>query len=464
MGIKKLVHDQYADSVITVRHDQVMLTFKNSQGEPVCLLVTGDDIDLKKFDQFVDIQDIKCLGNKDLIYKIFEKSTNWPRPEKIHVINHTCDVYYYPETGKIRFSKKEIQVINFEFTPKEKCKKKVLVVDDSKTIQKLLTMIINTSDELEVMDIADCAEDAKAKIEEEKPDLITLDIHMPGMTGIEFLKTYLKGKNIPTVMISSVSVNEGPQVLEALDNGAMTFIQKPSLESIKEIAPDIISRLEVLVKNNNSSPKALSVVPSKAKNKFESLKGLIAIGSSTGGTQALQEVFCGLPDEIPPIVVVQHIPAVFSKALADRLNEMCKFTVKEAVSGEVLTKNTIYIAPGGKQMRVLQAGTQLSINTNDDEPVNRFKPSVDYTFKTLLKVDVDNLVGVILTGMGKDGAEGLLGLQKRGAFTIAQDQSSSVVFGMPKEAIRIGAADKISSLHQMADCIVDEFNKKAQKK
>jgi two-component system chemotaxis response regulator CheB len=286
---------------------------------------------------------------------------------------------------------------------------------------------------------------------------------MPEMNGVEFLKTYLGAKKIPTVMISSVSMNEGPLVMEALSSGASTYIQKPSIDKIKDLKEEIIEKL-VAVANSSCTKNYKFKMLGKQNLQFKHFDGMIAIGSSTGGTQALQEIFVNLPDNIPPIVVVQHIPAVFSKALADRLNELCAFTVKEAIDGEFLEKNTIYIAPGGKQMRILKRGEEKRIEVNDDPPMNRFQPSVDYMFNTLPQLEEDNLIGVILTGMGKDGAKGLLNLKECGAMTIAQDEESSVVFGMPKEAIAIGAANRVVSLDDMPNILIEEFNKLAKEK
>ena len=337
-------------------------------------------------------------------------------------------------------------------------KRKVLIVDDSKSIQKLLTKIISSSDLLEIMGVADRPSVAREMIEKERPDLITLDIHMPEMTGIEFLKTYLKGKFIPTAMISSVSVSEGPTVMEALANGATTYIQKPSLDKLTEESVRIITKLESISGGVTQTISKESFV--KTNHKFNDLNGLIAIGSSTGGTQALESIFLCLPDKIPPIVVVQHIPAVFSKALADRLNGLCPFKVKEAENGEKLKENVVYIAQGGKQFKV---NMKRCVEITDDPPLNRFCPSVDYLFNSLPALGEKKLIGVILTGMGKDGAKGLLKLKECGAKTIAQDEKTSVVFGMPKEAIKLGAADVVSPLEDVANNIVLSYNQKKSK-
>ncbi len=279
---------------------------------------------------------------------------------------------------------------------------------------------------------------------------------MPEMNGVEFLRSYLAQTGIPVVMISSVSVKEGPLVMEALSLGALTYIQKPSVDKLETLGPPILETLENLSRHHHKISKPICT---KTRLNFNDKDGLIVIGSSTGGTQALQRVFTELPDLIPPIVVVQHIPAVFSKALADRLNSLTRFEVKEAVDEEILAENNIYIAPGGKHLKLIQKGVDSYLKVTDDAPINRFKPSVDYLFDSVKEIRVKKVVGVILTGMGKDGAQGLLGLKKDGHKTIAQDEETSIVFGMPKEAIKIGATDIIRPIDKIAEEIVIQYNK-----
>jgi len=313
------------------------------------------------------------------------------------------------------------------------------------------------------MTTAACADDATKIIEQTKPDLITLDIHMPGMNGVEYLKSYLNKKNIPVVMISSVSIKEGPLVMEALSSGAATYIQKPSIDEIDKLKKDVIDQLEAIATIKKSMPESRTG-PVLSSFKFNTLEPLIAIGSSTGGTQALQSIFTALPEEIPPIVVTQHIPAVFSKALADRLNTLCKFNVKEAENGELIEKNNIYIAPGGKQMKIEKQGASLYIVVNDDPPLNRLQPSVDYLFNSISEIKRIKVVAAILTGMGKDGAKGMLNLKKTGAYTIAQDEKTSIVYGMPKEAIALNAQCEIKGLDEIPLALAnaaDRFKKVA---
>ncbi len=402
--------------------------------------------------------EIRFVGPKSLLDEVFSICPDRAQDLKNSVECHGIKgLWYYSKLGKLRLPAQAPVVVK-EVAPPQK--KSVLIVDDSQTIQKLLAKIIDGSANLQVHGMASCPSEARAIIEKDPPDLITLDIHMPEMNGVEFLKTYLRFKQIPTMMISSVSISEGPLVMEALTNGASTFIQKPTLNELSEVGPQILEKLESISHKRNIN----EIKAAKTSLKFSSLDGLIAIGSSTGGTHALGILFQSLPEEIPPIVVVQHIPAVFSKALADRLNSDCPFTVKEAVNGEMIEPNTVYIAPGGMQMKLVKRGKGRRIVVNEDPPVNRFRPSVDYLFHSLAAMQDPNMVAVILTGMGNDGAQGMLALKEQGAMTIAQDETSCVVYGMPKEAVEIGAALKSCHLDKMAEAIVLEHSRKLIKK
>lgn len=453
MPIKKLIYKKSPSTKFVLEANEGIVVFHDGH-EHICLYLQSPQVsDLEKFEKFQAISNLKYIGDNCLMDFVSHLSIDPIEPVRKVFTNPGQEVIYYSDSGKVRFKKLD-------------SKKNVLIVDDSKTIQKLLSKIIKDSESLNLIGLADCPSQAKKVIESGvRIDLITLDIHMPEMNGVEFLRTYLGKKKIPTVMISSVSIDDGPLVMEALSLGAYSYIQKPSVDKLAELKDDIIQQLETVAdigpqKNATKQP----VANVGQSTHFESLEGLIAIGSSTGGTLALQEIFTSLPSQIPPIVVVQHIPAVFSKALAERLNTLCPFTVKEAEDSEFLQKNTIYIAPGDKQMKLVKRGDQKKIVITNDPPLNRFRPSVDYLFESLPALSEKSLVGVILTGMGRDGAKGLLEIHKSGAFTLAQDELTSVVFGMPKEAIAIGAANKVVGLPDMAQTIVQEFNKITVKK
>ena len=367
---------------------------------------------------------------------------------------------YIPSENRIQRRKDE-QVVG---TVKRKTR--VLVVDDSETIRKLLYRILSEDPDLECVGTIDLPSKVMQAIEELKPDVLTLDIHMPEMDGITLLKKILFKHSLPAIMISSLSREEGAYVLDALEAGAVDYIQKPSLEELKTLAPLICEK----VKNARSA--RVGHVSSRDKIKqIRQIQGtpetdqsfLIGIGSSTGGTEALKEVLTHLPSQIPPILIVQHIPPVFSKAFADRMNHLCSFQVSEAQDGDRVIPNQVLIAPGGKQMRVIEKNGEFKIVIEDTEPVNRHKPSVDVLFNSMVKLGYKKMVGVILTGMGGDGAQGLLKLKNLGMTTLAQDEETSVVYGMPKEAFKIGAVKKVLPLEQIASEILLSCSKLLRK-
>lgn len=385
--------------------------------------------------------------------------------EKAVTREHVFEVQYHPQLRRLQVTKNsnsaEALKIKYqeeiETTKQEKIK--VMVVDDSSTIRNLLQKIFSSDPHIEVVATVENPLDVCDLIKKHKPDVITLDIHMPHMDGLTLLNKYLPNYPIPTVMISSISMEEGPMVLSALESGAVDYIQKPTMEQLKIIAPLMIEKVKTARYAKVNFKKKKSVSTLKNMNQFNDKETIIAIGSSTGGTEALREVFSGLPNEIPPIVVVQHIPPVFSKAFADRLNTLFQFKVKEAEDGDTLVANQVLIAPGGKQMKIVKSGTHFCVQINDDAPVNRHKPSVDYMFHSLAQLQVP-VLSVILTGMGADGAKGMKALKEKGALTIAQDEETSVVFGMPKEAIKQGCVDTVAPLDQIAQSMMLALQKK----
>jgi two-component system chemotaxis response regulator CheB len=258
-------------------------------------------------------------------------------------------------------------------------------------------------------------------------------------------------------MISSISLTEGPLVLEALDLGAVDYIQKPKLEEVITIAPIIRERLKVAAEANvragKNSSRSSSAPKAKIYEKRET--DLILIGASTGGTEAIRTVIEKWPNNLPPIAIVQHIPPVFSKAFADRLRQLCKIDVHEARGGEALLPGKAFVAAGGTQMKIVRRGEGLVTEVTDDPPVNRHKPAVDYMFDSVCNLKpFPNTLAIILTGMGQDGAKGLLNLKNKGAYTIAQNEESCVVFGMPKEAIKLGGAHRVLHLNDIADHVL----------
>lgn len=368
--------------------------------------------------------------------------------------------YFYTDSGRLRVGPAVRPTAKAQ---EKKEKARVLIVDDSKTIRQLLSMLFSNDPELEVVGAAELPSQAARMIEELKPDVITLDIHMPEMSGVELLQRYLPQNPIPTVMISSISMEEGTQVLHALELGAVDYIQKPSFEELDRIAPLIVEKVKIAAKVRLRK-QAGSTLPRSSRllafgnNINRSI--IVAIGASTGGTEALRNIFTRLPAEIPPIIVVQHIPPIFSRAFANRIAELCPFEVKEAEEGDEIRPNRILIAPGGLQMGVEPHQSGYRVRIKDDPPVNRHKPSVDYMFDSVAKNVGRNSIGIIMTGMGRDGAAGLLKMKQAGARTLAQDEASCVVYGMPKEAVKIGAADVVKPLADIAEVLMKWAQKK----
>lgn len=331
---------------------------------------------------------------------------------------------------------------------------KVLIVDDSPTIRKILEKIFALDPELEVVASVGLPSQVEAAIEKHRPHVVTLDIHMPEMNGVELLQRYMPKYRVPTVMISSISVEEGPLVLSALEAGAVDYIQKPGAQEIESVAPFILLKVKTAARASLQKAAPRSAARIAVESAQINLSRLVAIGSSTGGTEALKEVFLRLPKEIPPIVVVQHIPAVFSKAFADRMNQLCPFEVLEGRDGMVAQPGRVIIAPGGTQMRLKRVGAAYHVIVEDAPPVNRHKPSVDVLMNSVAELCGADAVGVILTGMGADGAKGLLAMKEAGAYTLGQDEKTCVVYGMPQAAFKLGATHKMVPLYEVADAIV----------
>ena len=396
--------------------------------------------------------EVKIIGTESAISKVDDffkdkKINNLKKVEKIGFI----EVMFLAKLSKVRVSIEQVKAAAFK-TPNPN-KFKVLIVDDSKTIRNILSRIFSSDPRFEVCAMAEKPSEVDALILKHKPDVITLDIHMPEMDGVALLKIISPKYHIPTVMISSISMAEGPMVLEALENGAVDYIQKPEMSELEKVTPLIIEKVKTAAEANISKANKNRNAKTVKVSGTCDLNSLIVLGSSTGGTEAIREIITALPDKIPPMLIVQHIPAVFSAAFAKRMNDLCPFDVKEAEDGDEVRANRILIAPGGKQMKFIHKSGKSFVEINDDDPVNRFKPSVDYMFLTVAKNLYTHTIAVILTGMGKDGAKGMLELKKAGVRTIAQDEFSSVVFGMPKEAIALGGAEFIEPLGNIAEKI-----------
>jgi len=331
--------------------------------------------------------------------------------------------------------------------PVANSKIKVMIVDDSKTIRNLLMNLLKLDSRFEVIAELEKPSEVLKALETRRPDVITLDIHMPEMNGVQLLKKLQPRYKIPTVMISSISREEGTYVLDALAAGAVDYIQKPAGPNLSQLSRDICDRLAAAAQANVQlgARRSRRAISSGAIN----LESLIVMGASTGGTEALRVVLESLPREIPPILIVQHIPPVFSAAFAERLNSLCPFEVKEAADGDEILANRVLIAPGGYQMGVRVRQGKAYIQISEAPPVNRHKPSVDYLFQSVAELRLPHVIGAVLTGMGADGARHLKALRDLGARTIAQNAESCVVFGMPKEAIQRGGAEFVLPLEEI---------------
>ncbi|MCX7978129.1 MAG: chemotaxis response regulator protein-glutamate methylesterase [Bdellovibrionaceae bacterium] len=336
-------------------------------------------------------------------------------------------------------------------------KTRVMIVDDSPTILRILGKVIQEFSDLEVVAQVSNPREVEKLIDELRPDVVTLDINMPEIDGVTLAGRIAKSSATPTLMVSSISPEEGNQVLNALEAGAFDYLQKPSSGIDREYSEVLREKIILAAASRGRRyQKRNPVLPSALQGVSE---GLVAIGSSTGGTEALREIFAAFPKQIPAIVVIQHIPAHFSRAFAERMDRLFDFRVKEAEDGDIIVPNQVLVAPGGRQMAFYRDGAQLRVRITDDPPVNRHKPSVDYSFDSLLACRPEKLVGVILTGMGGDGAKGLLKIRQAGFHTIGQNEASCVVYGMPRVAKELGAVAEEVDLHLIPEAILRACSK-----
>lgn len=335
----------------------------------------------------------------------------------------------------------------------------VLVIDDSAVTRQVLSKLISSDPELEVVDTALDAFIAVKKIEKLRPDVITLDLELPRMDGLTFLKELMRRSPIPVVVISSVSERGSRKAIEALEYGAVEVITKPDVSSpdklhavAQTIHDAIKSAFQANVKKNTVRRSSDGITPSKALVKNASSR-IIAIGASTGGTEAIKDILCALPSSVPGIVITQHMPEMFTRSFAERLNSLSTIIVKEAEENDEITDGCAFVAPGNKHMMVVNRNGKYFVHLTTHEKVNRHRPSVDVLFRSVAKAAGAHATGILLTGMGEDGAAGLLEMKNLGGYTIAQDKASSTVFGMPRRAIELGAACEVLSLHQLAKFI-----------
>ena len=325
----------------------------------------------------------------------------------------------------------------------------VMCVDDSALMRQLMTEIINSHPDMEMVASAPDPLVARDLIKQYNPQVLTLDVEMPRMDGLDFLEKLMRLRPMPVVMVSSLTGKGSEITLRALELGAVDFVTKPQL-GIREgmlaysqmIADKIraAARAKLHVRASTPMPVTLKAGPLLSSEK------LIAIGASTGGTEAIRQVLQPLPATSPALLITQHMPPGFTRSFAERLNKLCQITVKEAEDGERILPGHAYIAPGAMHMELGRSGANYVVKLNDGPPVNRHKPSVDVLFRSVAVHAGRNAVGVILTGMGNDGAAGMLEMHRAGAWTIAQDEASCVVFGMPREAIAMGGTSEVVDL------------------
>jgi len=348
---------------------------------------------------------------------------------------------------------------------------RVLVVDDSALVRKLLTEILQEDTGIEVVGSAMDAFAAREKIKLLNPDVLTLDVEMPRMDGVTFLGNLMRLRPMPVVMVSSLTAKGAEVTLRALELGAVDFITKPTVDlvhGLKDYSAEIIEKVKVAASARVNTRNRVAVKPIRIeakltadavlrkisnKSRFDNTDTIIAIGASTGGTEAIKEVLMSMPADSPATVITQHIPPAFSGPFAQRVNGVSAMTVCEAQDGQPILTGHAYIAPGDKHLIVVRNGKQYRCQLSDGPAVNRHKPSVDVLFRSAAQTAGHNAIGVLLTGMGDDGAKGLKEMQEAGARTIAQDEHSCVVWGMPKAAVALGAADAVLPLGRIANSI-----------
>ena len=347
---------------------------------------------------------------------------------------------------------------------------RVLIVDDSALVRQILSEVLASDSALEVVGTASDPFMAREKIRTLAPDVLTLDVEMPKMDGITFLGNLMRLRPMPVVMVSSLTELGADVTLRALELGAVDFVSKPKIDvahTLADYSAEIIEKVKAAAQakvrtldssTSMSADPKLSADAVLAKQgvarHFRTTDSLIAIGASTGGTEAIKEMLMRLPADAPGVVISQHIPAAFSGPFAERMNSLSRMTVMEAADGQQIIPGHVYIAPGNWHLLVERNGARFVCRLNDGPPVNRHRPSVDVMFRSVAQNVGHNAIGVILTGMGDDGARGMKEMHEAGAPTIAQDEETSVIWGMPGEAVKHGGVDEILPLESIADKVM----------
>lgn len=348
---------------------------------------------------------------------------------------------------------------------------RVLIVDDSAVVRQALTEILSSDPEIEILGTASDPFVAAQKIREEVPDVITLDVEMPRMDGITFLQKIMSQHPIPVVMCSSLTEEGSETALKALEYGAVEIIQKPKLgvkqfleeshviicDTVKAAAQARVRRIRPGIRQVAPKLTADAVIPKPRGNAMiQTTEKVVMVGASTGGTEAVKVFLESMPLDAPGIVIVQHMPEHFTRSFAARLDKICRISVKEAEHNDTVMRGRALIAPGNAHALLKRSGARYYVEIKEGPLVSRHRPSVDVLFRSAARYAGKNAMGVIMTGMGDDGAKGLLEMKEAGAVTIAQDEQSCVVYGMPKEAVKLGAADRVLSLEHIAGNVVKE--------
>lgn len=343
---------------------------------------------------------------------------------------------------------------------------KVLIIDDSALARQMLTQFLSNDPAIEVVGLAADPVIAMDKIEKLAPDVITLDVEMPRMDGLTFLEKLMSQRPMPVLMVSSLTERGCETALKAMELGAVDFVTKPKIdvsEKLPQVMAEVIEKVKTAARAR-VKPLAQRMIPPRldadailkkgvSSAMAETTDKVVIIGASTGGVEALTELLTALPADSPGICIVQHMPEKFTRIFSDRLNNICRVDVREAKDGDAVLKGHVLVAPGNFHMLLKRSGARYHVEVKDGAPVNRHRPSVDVLFRSAARYAGRNAMGIIMTGMGSDGAHGLKEMKESGAFTVAQDEASCVVFGMPKEAIRLGAADKVAHLRDMPGLI-----------
>ncbi|PQP02005.1 chemotaxis response regulator protein-glutamate methylesterase [Massilia phosphatilytica] len=340
---------------------------------------------------------------------------------------------------------------------------KVVIVDDSALIRSVMTEIVNSQPDMEVVGVAPDPLVARELIKRTNPDVLTLDVEMPKMDGLDFLEKLMRLRPMPVLMVSSLTERGSEITMRALELGAVDFVTKPKIsiqsgmrEYTELIADKIRGASRARIKPRTlQAPTAGAVSPlPQLRSPLTSSEKLIIIGASTGGTEAIREFLMQMPSDCPGILIAQHMPEGFTTSFARRLDSLCKISVVESAGNERVLPGHAYIAPGHSHLLLTRSGANYMTKIEQSEPVNRHRPSVDVLFRSAAQAAGKNAVGVILTGMGKDGAQGMLEMKNAGAYNFAQDEASCVVFGMPREAIAIGAAHEVAALSALPGLVL----------